>query len=61
MAASLRIFLGDDHQLLRQGLRRILEEEPGWEVVGEASDGRESVRAILALRPAVAILDIGMG
>ncbi|TAK11949.1 MAG: response regulator transcription factor [Acidobacteria bacterium] len=56
----LRIFLGDDHQLLRQGLRRILEEQPGWEVVGEASDGRESVKQVLALRPAVAILDIGM-
>jgi len=58
--APLRIFLGDDHQLLRQGLRKILEEQPDWEVVGEASDGRESVRQILLLQPHVAILDIGM-
>lgn len=58
--APLRIFLGDDHQLLRQGLRRILEQEPGWEVVGEASNGRDSVRQILQLQPHVAILDIGM-
>jgi len=58
--APLRIFLGDDHQILRQGLRKILEEQPGWEVVGEASDGRESVKQVIALRPAVAILDIGM-
>ncbi len=56
----LRIFLGDDHQLLRQGLRKILEEQPGWEVVGEASDGRESVKQVLLLKPHVAILDIGM-
>jgi two-component system, NarL family, response regulator NreC len=58
--APLRIFLGDDHQLLRQGLRKILEEQPDWEVVGEADDGRESVRQILLLQPHVAILDIGM-
>jgi two-component system response regulator NreC len=58
--AALRIFLGDDHQLLRQGLRKILEEQPGWEVVGEASDGRECVRQIVELQPDVAILDIGM-
>lgn len=58
--APLRILLGDDHQLLRQGLRKILEEQPGWVVVGEASDGRESVRQVLLLQPHVAILDIGM-
>ena len=58
--ATLRIFLGDDHQLLRQGLRMILEEHADWEVVGEASDGRECVRQILELKPHVAILDIGM-
>lgn len=56
----LRIFLGDDHQLLRAGLRKILVEQPGWEIVGEASDGRESVKQILALQPHLAILDIGM-
>lgn len=56
----MRIFLGDDHQLLRQGLRKILEEQSDWEVVGEASDGRDAVKQVLALQPAVAILDIGM-
>ena len=56
----MRIFLGDDHQLLRQGLRKILEEQPDWQVVGEASDGRESVKQVLLLRPHLAILDIGM-
>lgn len=57
---TLRLFLGDDHQLIRHGLRKILEEQPGWQVVGEASDGRESVRQVLELKPDVAILDIGM-
>jgi two-component system response regulator NreC len=57
---KLRIVLGDDHTLLRQGLRKILEDRPGWEVVAEAGDGREAVRQILAMHPDVAILDIGM-
>jgi DNA-binding NarL/FixJ family response regulator len=58
--AKLRLLLGDDHTLLRQGLRKILEENSDWEIVAEAGDGREVVRQALALRPDVAILDIGM-
>jgi two-component system, NarL family, response regulator NreC len=58
--AKLRIVLGDDHTLVRQGLRKILEEKREWEVVAEAGDGREAVRQALALRPDVAVLDIGM-
>jgi DNA-binding NarL/FixJ family response regulator len=58
--AKLRLLLGDDHTLVRQGLRKILEEKPEWEVVAEAGDGREAVRQALALHPDVAILDIGM-
>jgi two-component system response regulator NreC len=57
---KLRILLGDDHTLLRQGLRKILEERRDWEVVAEASDGRDAVRQATALQPEVAILDIGM-
>ena len=56
----LRIVLGDDHTLLRQGLRKILEERADWEVVAEAGDGREAVRQIVAMRADVAIMDIGM-
>jgi DNA-binding NarL/FixJ family response regulator len=56
----LRILLGDDHTLVRQGLRKILEEQPDWEVVAEASDGREAVAQTLALEPDVVVLDIGM-
>jgi two-component system response regulator NreC len=55
-----RILLGDDHTLLRQGLRKILEEQPDWTVIAEASDGREAVRLATETQPHVAILDIGM-
>jgi len=58
--AKLRILLGDDHTLLRNGLRKILQERADWEVVGEAGDGRTVVAIGLDLRPDVAILDIGM-
>jgi DNA-binding NarL/FixJ family response regulator len=56
----LNILLGDDHILVRHGLRKILEEQPDWRVVAETSDGREAVRDTLSLRPDIAILDIGM-
>lgn len=58
--ARLRLLLGDDHTLVRQGLRKILEEKPEWQVVAEAGDGREAVRQALATKPDVAVLDIGM-
>lgn len=57
---NLRIFVGDDHTLLRHGLRKILEAHLNWQVIGEASDGRDAVRQVLALQPDVAILDISM-
>lgn len=58
--AKIRIVLGDDHTLMRQGLRKILEEQREWEVVAEASNGRDAVRATIAASPNVVILDIGM-
>lgn len=57
---GLRILLADDHTLVRQGLRKILEEVNDWEVIGEANDGREAVRQAVKKKPDVAILDVGM-
>lgn len=57
---KLRLLLGDDHTLVRHGLLKLLEEQPAWEVVAEVGDGREAVRAAIALKPDVVILDIAM-
>ena len=56
----LRILLADDHTLVRQGLRRILEEQPDWQVVAETGNGLDAVRLAADLQPDVVILDIGM-
>lgn len=58
--ARLRILLADDHTVVRQGLRRVLEDCAEWEVVAEAGDGREAVRQAEELKPDVAIIDIAM-
>ena len=57
---KLRVVLGDDHTIVRQGIRKILEDRRDWEVVAEAGDGREAVKKVLEHEPDVAILDIGM-
>ncbi len=56
----IRILLADDHTLVRQGLRRILEEQPEWQVVAETGNGLEAVTLTAELLPDVVILDIGM-
>jgi DNA-binding NarL/FixJ family response regulator len=56
----VRILLGEDHTIVRQGLRKILEDQPDWHVVAEAADGREAVRQALVTDPDVVVLDIGM-
>ncbi len=58
--APLRILLADDHTIVRQGLKKILEAHPDWVVAGEAGDGREAVRLAQELKPDIAVLDIGM-
>lgn len=56
----LRIFLADDHEIVRLGLRNLLERQPGWMVVGEAGDGKEAVRKVLETEPDITLLDIAM-
>ena len=57
---KLRILIADDHELVRRGIRALLQSERGWKVVGEAVDGREAVEEAKTLKPDVAILDIEM-
>jgi two-component system, NarL family, response regulator NreC len=55
-----RILIADDHGIVRQGLRLILEQRSQYEVVGEASDGREAVHLALELKPDLIVMDIAM-
>ena len=57
---SIRILLADDHVVLREGLRALLEKQPDMLLVGEASHGREAVALAEKLRPAVIVMDIAM-
>ena len=57
---TLRILIADDHDLLRRGVRVLLQSHPGWEVCAEASTGRDAVSKVEQLRPDIAILDISM-
>ena len=58
--AALRILLADDHTVVRQGLRKVLEERPEWQVVAEAGDGRDAVRLAEQHKPDVAVVDVAM-
>jgi len=57
---KIRVLLADDHQLMRSGIRLMLERETDLSVVGEANDGREAVALAKSLRPNVVVMDIGM-
>ena len=57
---SLNILLVDDHEVVRVGLRTLIERQPGMQVVGEAGDGEETVKLACELKPDVAIVDISM-
>ena len=56
----IRVIVADDHAIVRTGIRHVLESEPGFAVVGEASDGAEAIALACRLEPDVAVLDITM-
>ena len=56
----MKVLLVDDHTMMREGLRAVLEKQPDVEVVGEAEDGREAIALALSLRPTVVVMDITM-
>ena len=57
---NVRILLADDHEIVRHGLRRLLETQAGWKICGEAGSGREAVEKTLQLKPEIVILDHSM-
>ena len=58
--SDMRILIADDHEVVRRGIRVLLEAHPGWEVCAEAMDGREAVDKARQSSPDVVILDLGM-
>jgi DNA-binding NarL/FixJ family response regulator len=57
---KLRILVADDHEIVRRGLCSLLQKHEGWEICGEAGDGRDAVEKAKQLKPDVVILDVGM-
>jgi len=58
--AGIRLLVADDHDILRRGLRDLIESQPGWTVVAEASNGSQALEMALECKPDIAIVDVGM-
>jgi len=59
-APTINIVISDDHALFREGLRKLLEAEPGMRIVGEATDGEETVKVVGQLKPQILLLDLSL-
>jgi DNA-binding NarL/FixJ family response regulator len=60
MPKPLRILIADDHEMVRQGLRRVISEQPGWQICGEAATGRQAVTKTVELKPDIVLMDFTM-
>ena len=58
--SSLRILVADDHEVVRRGLCSLLESQPGWQICGEASDGRDVLKKVAELKPDIIVIDVAM-
>jgi DNA-binding NarL/FixJ family response regulator len=59
-AMTARIVLADDHEIVRTGIRTLLDGHPPWQVCGEAENGKEAVEKVLKLKPDLVVLDLSM-
>jgi DNA-binding NarL/FixJ family response regulator len=59
-SSRLRILIADDHDVMREGTRAVIERQPGWEVCGTAATGREAVAQAVRLQPDIVIMDMSM-
>lgn len=60
MEATVRVLVADDHEIVREGIRTLIQAQPGWQVTAEASNGRQAVEKAKEVKPDVTVLDIGM-
>jgi|KBSSwiStaDraftv2_1062776.scaffolds.fasta_scaffold98747_3 DNA-binding NarL/FixJ family response regulator len=59
-ASLLRILVADDHEIVRKGVRNVIESHPGWEVCAEAADGQSALELAMSERPDIAIIDVSL-
>jgi DNA-binding NarL/FixJ family response regulator len=57
---AVKILIADDHEIVRQGIRRVLETKPEWDICGEAANGQEAVQMAQELTPDIIIMDVTM-
>src|ERR1700682_1596712 len=56
----MRVLIADDHEMVRRGIRALIEQHEGWQVCGEATNGQEAVDLVVSLQPELIVLDLSM-